>query len=221
MALDHGADNAPVPPGDLAGDVPAHVDLLLRLLAAVSVTEVDHHPRAQARVFHLLCRHVNALGVVVRSVTTTQNDMGIRVAGSGEDGRAPLLGHRQKMVRVSGGVHGVQGNAQTATGGVLEAYWTGQAGGQLPMPLALSGAGADGPPTDEIGNVLRADEIEELGPRRHPQAVDIHQQGAGQLEALVDLEAAVQVGVVDQPLPAHGGPWLLEVDAHDDQQVLG
>ena len=146
--------------------------------------------------------------------------MGIRVAGGGKDGRATLLGHRQEVVGMGGSVHGIQGDAQAAAGGVLEAHRAGQTGGEFPVALALGGAGADGPPTDEVGDVLGADEIEKLGPRRHPQTVDVHQQGAGQLEALVDLEAAVQVRVIDQPLPAHGGAWLLEVDAHDDQQVL-
>ena len=35
-------------------------------------------------------------------------------------------------------------------------------------------------------------------------------------QALVDAEAAVEVRIVDQPLPADGGARLLEVDAHHD-----
>ena len=40
------------------------------------------------------------------------------------------------------------------------------------------------------------------------------------MQALVDFEGAIQVGVVDESLPADGGARLFEVDAHDDQQVL-
>jgi len=40
-------------------------------------------------------------------------------------------------------------------------------------------------------------------------------------QAVVDAEAAVEVRVVDQALPADGGPGFLEIDAHDHQQVGG
>ena len=36
---------------------------------------------------------------------------------------------------------------------------------------------------------------------------------------LVDVVGAIEVGVVDEALPAHGGTGLLEVDAHDDYQL--
>ena len=220
MALDHGAHDAAIAPGDLAGDVPAHVHLLLWLLAAVGVAEVDHEARAQPGVVHLLRRHVDALGVVVRPGTPAQNHMGIRVAGGGEDGGAAFLGDRQKMMGMGRRVHGIQGDAQAAAGGVLEAHGTGQPRRQLAMALTLGGAGADGPPADEVGDVLGADEVEELGPRRYAQAIDVHEQGTGQFEALVDLETAIQVGVVDETLPAHRGARLLEIDAHDNQQLF-
>jgi hypothetical protein len=37
---------------------------------------------------------------------------------------------------------------------------------------------------------------------------------------VLDVEAAVEVGVVDQALPAHGGARLLEVDAHHDIEAV-
>ena len=37
----------------------------------------------------------------------------------------------------------------------------------------------------------------------------------------VDVEGVVEVGIVDESLPAHRGPRLLEVHAHDDEQFLG
>ena len=42
------------------------------------------------------------------------------------------------------------------------------------------------------------------------------QQPARHPQALVDVETAVQVGIVDQSLPADRGARLLEVHAHDD-----
>jgi hypothetical protein len=38
---------------------------------------------------------------------------------------------------------------------------------------------------------------------------------------LIDIEAAVELRIVDQALPADGGARLLEVHAHDDEQVVG
>src|SRR4029453_71265 len=44
----------------------------------------------------------------------------------------------------------------------------------------------------------------------------IAQQAARESQSLVDVEAAVQVGIVDQALPAHRRARLLEVHANDD-----
>ena len=63
--------------------------------------------------------------------------------------------------------------------------------------------------------------VEELAAGRQAERVDVEQQAAREPQAVVDAEAAVEVGVVDQPLPAHGGARLFEVDAHHDLEVVG
>ena len=89
------------------------------------------------------------------------------------------------------------------------------------MDLALRGACTDGAPGDQVTDVLRRDHVEELAARGHAQAVDLHQQLARDAQALVDAVALVEVGVVDQALPAHRRARLLEVHAHDDfERVL-
>ena len=56
--------------------------------------------------------------------------------------------------------------------------------------------------------------------RRAGRAVDLEQQAARALRRpSLMAEAAVEVRVVDVALPADGGARLLEVDAHDDEQV--
>ena len=40
-------------------------------------------------------------------------------------------------------------------------------------------------------------------------------------QALVDVEAAVEIGIVDQSLPADGRARLLEIDAHHDLEPVG
>jgi hypothetical protein len=104
---------------------------------------------------------------------------------------------------------------------VLEADRRRQPRGELAVHLALRGARADRAPAHEVGDVLRADRVEELAGGRHAQAVDLQQQLARDAQPLVDAVALVQVGVVDQPLPAHGGAGLFEVHAHHDLERVG
>ena len=42
-----------------------------------------------------------------------------------------------------------------------------------------------------------------------------------QMQSLVDPEAAVEVGIVDQTLPTDRRARFLEIDAHNDQQIVG
>ena len=84
------------------------------------------------------------------------------------------------------------------------------------MHLALRRARADCAPRHQVADELRRDHVEELAPGRQAEAVDVEQQTAREPQSLVDVEAAVQVRIVDQPLPADGRARLLEVDAHDD-----
>ena len=69
--------------------------------------------------------------------------------------------------------------------------------------------------------MLRNLDIEELGRRWQAEIVDVEQQFARKAEPLVDVEALVEIGVVDEPLPADGRARLLEVGAHDHDQVIG
>ena len=66
------------------------------------------------------------------------------------------------------------------------------------MDLAFGRARSYGAPADQVGDVLRADEVEILRPGRHAQVVDVEEKLSRQAQALVDLEAAVEVRVVDQ-----------------------
>jgi hypothetical protein len=103
---------------------------------------------------------------------------------------------------------------------VLEADRHRQARGELAVHLALGCARADRAPRDQVGHELRRDRIEELGAGRQPHLEHVEQEAACAAQALVDVELAIERGVVDQALPAHGRARLLEVDAHHDHQVV-
>src|SRR6185503_17383063 len=84
------------------------------------------------------------------------------------------------------------------------------------MHLTLGGASANGAPRDEVRDVLRRDHVEELATRRQPETIDVEQQAARQAKSLVDAEAAIEVRVVDETLPADSGARFLEVNPHHD-----
>ena len=88
------------------------------------------------------------------------------------------------------------------------------------MDLAFGGAGADGSPAYEAGDVLGGDHVEKLGSGGHAHLGEIEQEVAGFAQAVVDPEGLIEVRVVDKALPSEGGARFLKVDAHDDAEVL-
>jgi hypothetical protein len=124
------------------------------------------------------------------------------------------------MVGLGGRIDRVEGERDRAAGAVLEADRHREAGGEFAVDLRLGGAGTDRAPGDQVGDELRGDGVEELGAGGQAHVGEVEQQPAGDAQALVDVEGAVEVRVVDEALPADGGARLLEVDAHDDQEVV-
>src|SRR5439155_13353461 len=57
---------------------------------------------------------------------------------------------------------------------------------------------------------------EHLGARRESERREVEEQLARESQALLHIEAAVEMRVIDQTLPADGRARLFEVRAHDD-----
>ena len=93
-------------------------------------------------------------------------------------------------------------------------------GGKFAVHLALGGARADRPPGDQVGHILRRDDVQVFGAGRHTHAVQVQQQFAREPQALINVKGVVQVGVVDQPLPADRGARFFKIHAHDQQQIV-
>ena len=114
---------------------------------------------------------------------------------------------------------GVDGDLDGAAGAVLEADRHGEARCELAVDLAFRGARADRAPGDEVGDELRRDRIEEFGARGQAERQHVAEEAARDAQAAVDGEASVEVGVVDETLPADGRARLLEVRAHHDAEL--
>ena len=88
------------------------------------------------------------------------------------------------------------------------------------MHLRLGGARADRAPGDQIGDVLGRDHVEELAAGRQAEFVDLDQHLARDAQAAIDIEAAIEPGIVDQPFPSDGGAGLFEIDPHHDLEAV-
>lgn len=89
------------------------------------------------------------------------------------------------------------------------------------MGLGFGGTCADGGPADQVLQVLRRNRVQRLGGGRQAHLGQVQQQAAPDVQAILDFEGVVQVRIVDQALPAHGGTRLLEVHAHHQEQGVG
>ena len=154
VALDHHPHHRVLAGGDLARHVAADDALALGPLGAVRVAEVDHQPGPMAgRVEHRGSRP-DVPGLVVRRLAAAQDDVGVLVAGGLEDPRAGVLRERQEDVGMLRGADRVHGELDASAGAVLEPDRAGQPRGHLAVHLALGGARADRPPTDQVRDVL-------------------------------------------------------------------
>src|SRR5205823_496259 len=75
-----------------------------------------------------------------------------------------------------------------------------------------------GAPAYDVGNVLRRNDVQILHPCRDPDVVQLQQKLASDLQSLIDIEAAVEMRVVDQTLPSYCRTRLFKINAHDDEQ---
>ena len=220
VAFDHHAGDTPLAGRNLPGYVVCDCDLPLMLLAAVAVRNVDHQALAQTCGAQRVAARGHMRGVVVGRLASAQDDVAVVVAARFEDGGHAHLRHPHEGMRRACGKDGVGRNLDAAVGAVLEAHRAAQARGELTVTLALGRARADGAPGDQVGDKLRAQQIEELRARGQAERRQLQQQAPRTLQTFVDREAAVEVRVVDVTLPAHRRARLLEVGAHDNQQVV-
>jgi hypothetical protein len=89
------------------------------------------------------------------------------------------------------------------------------------VDLGLGGTRTDSTDGQTIGQELGGDCVEHLAGDGHALVGQVDEELARYAETLVDLEAVVDIGVVDQALPADCCAGLLEVRAHDNQQLVG
>ena len=159
-------------------------------------------------------------GLVVRpGPAAAQDHVGVLVAGRGHHGGGAVGGDAEERVPGGRRATGVHRHLHVPVGAVLEPDRHGQAGGKLPVDLALGGPGADRAPGHRVRDVLRGDRVEPFAAHRQAEFDDVQQEPPGDAQAAVHVVPAVHARVVDQALPAGHGARLLEVHPHHDEQV--
>ncbi len=222
VAFEHRSDDGFVAGDALGEDFLEDAGHALVVLAAVGVGGIDHEVWGEAGLFEDGHGGGDAGEVVVGTVgSTAEDDVAVGVAGGGDGGGDALFGDAEEGLWFGGGADGVDGGDDIPADGVFEADGHGKAGGHLAVGLAFAGAGPDGGPGDEVGDVLGGDGVEEFGGGRDAEFDDLAEEAPGEVEALGDVVGAVEVGVHDEALPADGGAWFFEVNAHDEVEVVG
>jgi len=114
----------------------------------------------------------------------------------------------------------INGNANGSVRRIFETGGHREGGGELAVDLRLGCASANRTPCNKICGVLGADCIEEFASGRKAHLRHIKQKRTSDAESAVDLEGAVHLRVIDEPFPSDGRTGLLEVNAHDDVEII-
>src|SRR5215813_4668225 len=124
MTLDHDAEDPPIAVDDLGGYFASDVDLFLRVLATVTVTEVDHDARGNTGLSQTLGCGVDGDCVVVGLSAAAQNHVTVFVPGGRHDGRMAILCYRKEMMRSLGRTNGIHRDSNVAIGAIFESNRT-------------------------------------------------------------------------------------------------
>ena len=114
----------------------------------------------------------------------------------------------------------IHGDPDRTISRVLEPSRHRKRASKFSVNLTLRRPRTNGAPTNQIRGVLGRDGIEELASCGESQLGDVEEEGSCDSETFVNLERAVHVWIVDETFPADRRTGLLEVDAHDDVQVV-
>ena len=103
---------------------------------------------------------------------------------------------------------------------ILETHRERQTRSELAMQLRLRGTCANGTERDKICEELRRDGVEHFAGNGHALGGEVAEQFPAHTQALVDLEALIDVRVVDQTFPAHRCARFFQIRTHDDAEII-
>lgn len=217
VTLNHNTHNSILTGSELLSKHSSDLRLVLVVFLRVTVAAVNHKTgtHALSRELGLSIRDAGSI-VVGALLATAKNNEAIRVTDGSDNGDNTGLSDGQEVVGVLDGANSINSDIERAVGAVLESDGERQTGGKLTVDLGLGGACTDSTDRQTVGQELGGDCVEHLAGDGHALVGQVDEELARHAETLVDLEAVVDVGIVDQTFPADGCAWLLEVRAHHD-----
>ena len=221
VALEHHADQGIIPRQALREHIQHHFALAAVVLAGIGVAAIDHQARRQASAFQLTPAGGHRGGVIVGlAMAAAQHHMGMRVARGLDQRRTSAVIHAEMAMPMRRRPDGLHGDLDASISAILEAHRTAEAGGHLAMDLRLGGAGADGRPAEQVFQVGGGQRLQQLRRHRQAQLVDLAHQLACLTQAGGHVIAAIQMRIIGQPLPAHRGARLLDIDTHHQLEAI-
>ncbi len=221
IAFQHESHNGLAAIAELTKHLAGHDSLARVIFLGVVVRTIDHDGPGDAFARDGRFGFGDMLIFVVRfAASASEHDMAVGVAHGSDDGRLPVGVDADKMMGRAGRRHRVDGDLEAAFRAVLESDGHGDTACQFAVGLAFSRPGADGAPTDQISDVLWTDGIEQFRRAGQSELIDAQENRPGQFQTGGDVTGAVQVGIVDQTLPADGSPRFLKIGSHDDQEPV-
>ncbi len=221
VAFNHDGTDGLAAFAQLLGNVDGNVLLQFPLLVAVAMGAVNHDAVVNLGLGLPLHGTCNMLGREIRTFGgASQDEVAAIVTACRYDGGDALLGDGKEVVWVGGGDDAIQGHLNATCGAVLKADGHGETTGKLAVDLAFCRACTNGTPCDEVADVLRGDDIQELGGGGHAHLSQTQQQTTCHAETRVDVEAVIHEWVIDETLPTNRCAWFFKVHTHDDEQVI-
>ncbi len=221
VAFEHQSHDGLAAFAELPQDLVSDHALAGVILPGIVMRTIDHDRAGDPLSGNRNLSFGNILCFIVRSsASATEHEMAIRIAHSLDDGSLAIGIDADEMVWRAGGRHGIDGDLQTAFRPILESNRHGDPAGHFTMGLAFRGAGTDGCPANEVGDVLRADRIQELRSAGKAQLIDPEENRSRQFHPCRNVAGAVETGIVDEPFPPHGGSRLFEVGSHDNEEAV-
>jgi hypothetical protein len=240
VGLDHDTNDAGLAVADLVCDVLGDLGLVAVVLARIAwklsayyalstveslvgptVRAVNHHDLREVLLPQRLAHVLDARGVEVCALgSSTQDDEAVLVTACPGDSSQSLLCDTHEVVLCRRAADRINSDGQTAIGSVLEANGERETRGKLAVQLRLCCARTDRAEGDQVCEELGRDGVEHFGRDGHAGACEVNKELAGDTQTLVDLEGLINIGIVDQALPADCCAGLLEVGAHNDANVV-
>lgn len=158
--------------------------------------------------------------IIWATISSSQNDVNIRVPFSLHDTAQPFPPNRQEAMTFSRGPTRINSDTNTSIRRVLEPRRHTQSANEFPVHLTLRSPSTNRAPRNQIGRILRRYRIEEFTSGRKTMVRrDGKKEGPGKTKTTVDIKGIGHVWIVDETFPSDGCARLFEVDAHDDEKV--